>query len=55
MKVKRVKEKDRPYVFQYDEIVKMKYKGKDGYYCDDYWYPTYDWAFNSRAASILVG
>lgn len=52
---KKVPKDKRPFVSQYDEIVPMVFEGESGYYCDEYWYLTYDYAFNVRAASILGG
>ena len=46
---KKVPKDKRPFVSQYDEIVQMVFEGESGYYCDEYWYPTYDYAFNVRA------
>jgi len=45
----------RPFVIRYDDIEPMVFNGKSGYYCDKYWYESYDEARNSRAASIIGG
>ena len=51
--MKKVKNKKRPYVEQYDSIIRFNYKGKDGWYYDGHWFKKYKKAFKFRDKEII--